>query len=60
MFVDFRDNNQVFDGVMARFGRALHTGVAGKTERVAGEIVSGTHFQTLGVNAAAGRVHTGR
>ncbi len=58
MFTDFRDNNQVFDGVMARFGFALHTGIAGKTERVAGEIVSGTYFQTLGVNAAAGRLFT--
>jgi predicted permease len=58
MFVDFRDNNQVFDGVMARFGYALHTGIAGKTERVAGEIVSGTYFQTLGVNAAMGRLFT--
>jgi hypothetical protein len=58
MYSDFRDNNQVFDGVMARFGYALHTGVAGKTERVAGEIVSGTYFQTLGVNAAAGRLLT--
>jgi predicted permease len=56
MYSDFRDNNQVFDGVMARFGYELHTAVAGKTERVAGEIVSGTYFQVLGVNAATGRV----
>ena len=30
----------------------------GKTERVAGELVSGTYFPVLGVGAALGRVFT--
>ncbi|MGH9329917.1 MAG: ABC transporter permease, partial [Vicinamibacterales bacterium] len=58
MYADFRDNNPVFDGMFCRFGYALHTGYAGRTERVAGEIVSGTYFQVLGVGPAAGRVFT--
>ena len=55
MYRDLRDNNQVFDGMFARFGTALNIGVAGRTERVDGELVSGSYFPTLGVGAALGR-----
>ena len=34
----------------------MNVGVDGQTERVPGEIVSGTYFQVLGVGAAIGRV----
>ena len=44
MYTDFRDNNQVFDGMFCRFSYPMHTGYGGRTERVAGEIVSGTCF----------------
>jgi predicted permease len=58
MYTDFRDNNQVFDGMFCRFSYPMHTGYSGRTERVAGEIVSGTYFQVLGVMPAAGRLLT--
>ncbi len=55
MYQDLRDNNQVFAGMLARFGFNLHIGYGGQTERVAGELVSGTYFPVLGVDAALGR-----
>lgn len=58
MYTEIRDNNQVFDGVFARFSTAFHIGATGRTERVAGEIVSGTYFPVLGVGAALGRTLT--
>ena len=58
MLKDIRDHNQVFSGIFGRFTYDFHTGYAGRTERVAGELVSGSYFQTLGVPAAVGRVFT--
>jgi hypothetical protein len=55
VYTEIRDNNQVFTGVLARFTTAFHVGAAGRTERVAGEVVSGSYFPVLGVGAAAGR-----
>ena len=55
MYKDLRDNNQVFSGMFARFGFDLHIGYGGQTERVAGELVSGSYFPVLGVDAALGR-----
>ena len=54
MFQDLRDNNRVLTGMFGRFGFALHIGRTGRTERVAGELVSGTYFSVLGVRPAAG------
>src|SRR5215470_12640891 len=42
---------KVFSGVFARRAAAMNVGVDGQTDRVPGEIVSGTYFQTLGVGA---------
>jgi predicted permease len=56
MYVDFRDNNQVFSGMFAEHGNSLSVAFEGKTERVDGEMVSGTYFPVLGVHAAIGRV----
>ena len=47
---------KVFSGLFARRSLAMNVGVDGPTERVPGEIVSGTYFQVLGVGAAIGRV----
>jgi predicted permease len=58
MYTELRDNNAVFSGICARYVTAFHIGVAGRTERVTGEIVSGTYFPVLGVGAAAGRTLT--
>ena len=41
--------------MFGRFSYDLHIGYAGRTERVAGELVSGSYFPVLGVRAAAGR-----
>jgi predicted permease len=46
----------IFSGMFARRTVAMNVGVNGQTERVPGELVSGTYFQVLGVGAAAGRV----
>jgi hypothetical protein len=53
----------IFSGLFARRTLAMNVGIPGKdaqTERVPGEIVSGTFFQVLGVGAAIGRDHAGR
>jgi predicted permease len=56
MYGDFRDRNQVFSGMFAQFDWPIHLTAGGSTERVAGELVSGTYFPVLGVGAAAGRL----
>ena len=56
MYEDFRDHNQVFSGMFCRWDTSLSVSDGGKTERVDGELVSGTYFQVLGVGAALGRV----
>jgi predicted permease len=56
MYVDFRDNNQVFSGMFAEHGLSLSVAFDGKTERIDGELVTGTYFPVLGVHAALGRV----
>ena len=55
MYTDFRDHNTVFDGMFCRYSDAMHVGDGGRSERVNGELVSGTFFQVLGVTAAIGR-----
>jgi putative ABC transport system permease protein len=55
MYTDFRDHNAVFDGMFCRYTDAMHVGDGGRSERVNGEMVSGTFFQVLGVSAALGR-----
>jgi predicted permease len=56
MYEDFRDKNQVFSGMFCRNGMDFSLNFEGKTERIAGEVVSGTYFPVLGVGAALGRV----
>ena len=58
MYEDFRDHNQVFSGLFCRWGTSMSVSAEGKTERVDGELVSGTYFPVLGVGAALGRVFT--
>jgi putative ABC transport system permease protein len=47
---------KIFSGMFARRPIRMNVGVSGQTERVSGELVSGTYFQVLGVGAALGRV----
>src|SRR5579862_7222144 len=56
MYEDFRDHNQVFSGMFCRWETNLSVSSEGRTERVDGELVSGSFFQVLGVGAALGRV----
>jgi len=58
MYEDFRDHNDVFSGMFCRWDTMLNVSAGGRTERVYGELVSGTYFNVLGVGAALGRVFT--
>src|SRR4051812_21558813 len=58
MYRDFRDQNTVFDGVLARFPAPLTLLTNGQVERVNGELVSGNYFDVLGVRAHIGRTFT--
>lgn len=58
MYRDFRDKNQVFSGLLCRYGNTYSVGFNGRTELVEGEDVSGNYFSVLGVGAAVGRVFT--
>ena len=55
VYKELRDNNNLFTGIFARFGTAFHIGAGGQTERVAGELVTGSYFPVLGVGATVGR-----
>ena len=56
IYVDFRDRNTVFSGVFARFPIVLTMLHENRSERVRGDLVTGTYFQVLGLHAAAGRL----
>ncbi|HUJ50356.1 MAG TPA: ABC transporter permease [Bryobacteraceae bacterium] len=58
MYQDFSAHNQVFSGMFARWENSMNVSADGRTERVDGELVSGTYFPVLGVGAALGRVFT--
>ncbi len=58
MYKDISANNQVFSGMFARWNTSMSVSAEGKTERVEGELVSGSYFPVLGVGAALGRVLT--
>jgi predicted permease len=56
MFKDYREKNQVFEGVLCRRGETVNAGFRGQTERAEAELASGNYFQVLGVEPALGRV----
>src|SRR6202166_1236576 len=58
MYRDFKANNKVFTEMFCRFPFRVSLGYNGQTERVMGELVSGTYFPVLGVGAAIGRTFT--
>ncbi len=55
MYKDFEAHNQVFGGILARVASPVSMSFHGQTERAAGELVSGSYFNVLGVPAAIGR-----
>src|SRR5262249_25886575 len=56
MYKDFRDRNDVFSGVLARFPMEMAIVWRGQSERVQGELVSGNYFEVLGVAPSVGRL----
>jgi predicted permease len=58
MYRDLSENNRVFSGMFCRFPWRMSVGAGGRTERVSGELVSGTYFPVLGVGATLGRTFT--
>ncbi|MBA3714201.1 MAG: ABC transporter permease [Pyrinomonadaceae bacterium] len=54
-YVDYRDRNEVFSGMIAWDGVSLNLNTGGTTERVSGQLVTGNFFDVLGVRAALGR-----
>ena len=55
MYRDFRDHNTVFEDVAARFPTPLNLSYNNRSERIQAELVSGTWFDTLGLNTSLGR-----
>jgi predicted permease len=58
MYQDFKDHNSVFSGMFCRLPYSMSLSFNGHTERVSGELVSGTYFPVLGVGSAVGRTFT--
>jgi predicted permease len=58
MYRDLRDHNAVFDGMFCRFTWVLQVSENGRSERINGELVSGTFFPVLGLTPAVGRLFT--
>jgi predicted permease len=58
VYKEIRDRNDLFSGVLARYGAAVTLGWKNNTELVSGELVSGNYFDVLGVAPYLGRVFT--
>jgi putative ABC transport system permease protein len=55
IYADYRDQNDVFDGLLAYSEISLNLSDGGQAERLTGVLVSGNYFGVLGVTAALGR-----
>jgi predicted permease len=55
VYKDYRDQNDVFDGLLAYSETAMNLNEGGQPERVMGVLVSGNYFDALGVTPALGR-----
>jgi predicted permease len=58
MYKDYRERNEVFEGILCRRAETVNVGFADATERAEVELVSGNYFEVLGVRPALGRVFT--
>ncbi|MBA3269917.1 MAG: ABC transporter permease [Acidobacteria bacterium] len=58
MYVDFRDRNDVFTGLVGRFGASATLTQRNQAERVDVELQSGNTFEVLGVTPVLGRALT--
>src|SRR5215471_8125144 len=57
-YKDFRDKNEVFDGLAAYIPKPMSLSQNGVNERVWGYLASGNYFDLLGVRAFKGRMFT--
>lgn len=57
-YIDYRDQNQVFSGLIAYSALPLNLSTGEESGRVWGEIVTGNYFEMLGVKPALGRTIT--
>ncbi|HKQ77562.1 MAG TPA: ABC transporter permease [Blastocatellia bacterium] len=57
-YKDFRDKNEVFDGMAAYYFAPMSLSQNGVNERVWGYLASGNYFDALGVRAIKGRMFT--
>jgi predicted permease len=55
LYLDYRDRNQVFSGLVAYSGVTVNLRATDSSELVKAMIVSGNYFSVLGVKAAQGR-----
>ena len=58
VYKDFRDKNEVFDGLAAYIPKPMSLSQNGVNERVWGYLASGNYFDLLGVRAIKGRMFT--
>jgi hypothetical protein len=56
IYRDFSEQSQVFSGMFCRHSLPFSISFQGRSERAAGELVSGTYFPVLRVHAALGRL----
>ena len=56
MFRELRAGNEVFAGMLARYGTSLTLLVDDRAERVRADLVSGDYFEVLGLQPAHGRL----
>src|SRR6185436_8829400 len=54
-FLDWRNNNQVFSGLIAYSHLPVNLGIDSRTERINGVIVTANYFSVLGVEPYSGR-----
>jgi predicted permease len=57
-YKQLRDNNEVFNGLLARYAIQINVAGQGDSQMANGELVSGNYFQVLGVQPALGRILT--
>jgi putative ABC transport system permease protein len=55
MYRDLRDRSSVFSGLIGVFPFDVSLAAGGRTERAAGELVTGNYFQVLGIASSGGR-----
>ena len=57
-YVDFRDRNDVLDGLYAARIAPMSLSLSGNNERLWGYLVTGNYFEVLGISAVEGRTFT--